>query len=180
MARKKQIVMRKFFLLLVLALSQYQVFSQNVDSVCTIPIYKVVDTTLFDIIDTLICTEKAMGIYRDDSCTITISFINDEGNRFIVECFYDKPTHVLSTAKEHFGGSFYKKHYLSVYGHKPSNSIMTPTNDKRQIDCISFPNESPEEDDGILESPHATILGECDDKGSHIVLKMDWKGNILR
>lgn len=135
--------MKKILIVIIILAWCGDAFSLKTDSVCRIPIMVFEDTSIFNIIDTLMILEQTKGEGVTDRDNISIYFIDTGGYYCMVRFENDSllGKTILSSSKEHVKIAFYKGMDVLITGNTPYRGIMSNSGEYKTVECVSFSDQ---------------------------------------
>lgn len=179
--------MRKIaiFFIFILVANMPKVNAQHIDSVCKLPIYAIIDSTFYSVIDSLFVTESSLGITTNDSCDILVTTLQwSDGSEFIVRRVlrYQDSTSIdcILCRDSIMRLTYYGKHKVWIFGRQTSDRIMRKTDCHFKTRCSVSRYENIIEDDTEFTIPHITIYAKHNGNNVEIKRKIDNNGNVIQ
>ena len=157
--------------------------SQNLNSMCYIQVMNIEDSTLLDIVDTLLLIEQESGNSLPEIDNVSIAFIDTNGLLCIIKVVKNSlyKAVFLSSMIEHIRISYYRNINIVISGAIPNKRIMTSSGEYKQVSCISDSDENTLYEDYIDNTciPNFSILARWQNDHMQIYMVVNKKGEII-
>ena len=158
-------------------------YAQQVENVCKIPIYIITDSTFYNAIDSLLMTEKKLGIVTTDSCDISVTLLQwSNGSDYTMRrrLHSDSVIDCDICNNGMMKVAYYKNHLIWIYGKQTYDKIMKPSDSYIETKCSVSSVEYAIEDDIEFTIPHLTFFLIHNGHNVEIKLKIDNNGNVIQ
>lgn len=158
-------------------------YAQQVENVCKIPQYNIIDSTFYNAIDSLLMTENTLGIATTDSCDISATLLQwSNGSAYTIRRILHSASRIDCDVCNDgmIKLAYYKNHLIWIYGKQPYDKIMRPSDSYIEIKCNTSSVEYVVEDDSEFTIPHLTFFLIHNGHNVEIKLKIDNNGNVIQ